>query len=69
MKLQQLTNSESDKQSTLRSELTKKEMIVSELRKEIEVNALMFVIIVFMFKYMTGKNNPTCSFLGDESQN
>ena len=52
MKLQQLTESmkvESDKQSNLTSELTKKETVVLELRKEIEVNILLFVITVCLF--------------------
>ena len=38
MKLQQVTKSVLNEQSTLRLELAKKEMVVLELRKENEVN-------------------------------
>ena len=40
MKMQQLTESGLDQQSTLRSELAKKETVVLELSKENEVNIL-----------------------------
>ena len=48
MKLQQLTESGLDQQSTFRSELAKKEIVVLELNKEIEVNILI-AICVFTF--------------------
>ena len=48
MKLQQLTESGLDQQSTFRSELAKKEMVVLELSKKIEVNILI-AVCVFAF--------------------
>ena len=48
MKLQQLAESGLDQQSTFRSELAKKEMVVVELNKENEVNIL---ISAFVFTF------------------
>ena len=50
MKLQGLTESMKsglDEKSTLRSELTKKEKLVEELRKEIKVNVCNYRLYVF----------------------
>ena len=44
MKLQRLTESMKDEQSTLRSELAKREKLVEKLRKETEVNFCSYII-------------------------
>ena len=58
MKLQQLTESNKSEQSTLRSELTKKEMVVLELRKETEVGVRNCYSYVYLYHYILWKHNP-----------
>ena len=62
MKPQGLTESMKDglaEQSTLRSELAKKEKLVEELRKEIEVNVCNYCICVLTWLHSLETCNPS----------
>ena len=59
MKLQGLTESRLAEQSTLRSELAKKEKLVEELRKENEVNVCNYCIWVLTCLHSLETCNPS----------
>ena len=72
MKLQELTEymkSRLNDQSILRSELAKKENLIEELRKEIEVNIFNCYMCVYITSSILSEHNPYYYFVGNEGQN
>ena len=73
MKLQELTESMRsglNDQSILRSDLAKKEKVVEELRKEIEVNICNYcTVCVSWHDYILCEYIPYYYFVGNEGQN